>query len=145
MSKAKDHVWSAAIGVALVIGGFATAAAVTAVLAVGSAACFAGLATVGAALTLMDVAIKSAAQDEFKLGTCLGSAAVTAGTLTLAFNAIFHQPPEQPKKAPLEPTSLRQNFKDSTGRNDKRTLACEIMRDGAIAAFPQIKKPTASI
>jgi signal transduction histidine kinase len=119
--KDKDHLWSAATGAFLVVAGFATAAAVTAVVA-GSGAAIAALITVVVVATGMDFALKFAAQDNFKLGTCLGAVAVTAGTLTLAFNALFHKPAEKPKAPAAAPKALVESFKNSAAPNDKTVV-----------------------
>jgi hypothetical protein len=129
--KSKDHRLSAAIGVAITCASLAAVGAVAAFMAFGGASAIPVLLTLGAASVAIEVSFKCSYDDNFKLGTCLGSVAATAGGLTLAFNAFFHKAPEQHRSIPSQPTALVQEFdKNAAGKNADAVAYYRVSRPG---------------
>jgi hypothetical protein len=133
MSKWKDHRGSIAAGAILATASLASAVAITALMGIGTSIFLPMLITVVVAATAVDGVILYSKSERFRLGTCIGATAVTAGTLMLAFNA-FVPAAEQDKKPPAapQPRALVEKFSGRATRPDKTATAYPLK-----ISFPQ--------
>ncbi|MCE9507120.1 MAG: hypothetical protein K8R48_02235 [Alphaproteobacteria bacterium] len=134
----RDYRVAAAVGAVITLASLTAAVAISAFIGIGNSVVMPVLLTLGASAVALEISFKFAYADNFKIGTCLASAAATAGGLALAFNTLY-KAPEQPPAAPrFQTTVLKQEFDKSAVRKTIDAASTyRITRPGTPAiAFP---------